>query len=170
MTALPFAAADQGAWINPRGNRRYLLWRTVGPSDATTIAFVMLNPSTANPEKDDPTLRKCRAFAHGWSHGLLLVGNLFSIRGSDPKDIDFRAQPDLYGDAVNEAVLRDVLCSSERVIAAWGAQDHIGKVQEQFRAMCRDEHVELYHLGLNDGGSPKHPLFLPKETQPVKWT
>lgn len=170
MTALPFAANDSGAWINPRGNRRYLLWRTVGYG-ATTVAFVMLNPSTADPQKDDPTLRKCRAFACDWGYGLLHVANLFSIRGADPKQIDFRAQPDLFSDQINDSVLREmVLCGADRIVAAWGAQDHIGRVTDQFRQMCRDERLDLYHLGLNDGGSPKHPLYLPKDTKPEKWT
>jgi hypothetical protein len=168
---LPFPAQAAGAWINPRGNRRYLLWRPTGCTGPDgRVAFIMLNPSDANAISDDPTIRRCRGFARDWGYTHLFVGNLYSIKGSDPKAIDFRKEPDLLGDRINEAVLDDLLSSMDRVVVAWGSHPHISGHAEQFRRLARDARCDLYHLGLNADGSPKHPLYLPKETKLEEWT
>ena len=170
---LPFAANDSGAWINALGTRRYLLWRTTGavhyPADDRLVAFIMLNPSDANAISDDPTVRRCRGFARDWGYTQLFIGNLYSIKGSDPKAIDFREQPDLFSDRINEAVLDDLIGSVDRVVAAWGSHSHIGRQQDRFRDLARNARCNLYHLGLNVDGSPKHPLYLAKDTKLEKW-
>lgn len=170
---LPFATNDSGAWINPRGNRRYLLWRMTGavpyPADDRLIAFIMLNPSDAGIHNDDPTLRRCRGFARDWEYTQLFIGNLYSIKGPKPDAIDFRNEPDLFSDHINVAVLEDLLVSTDLVVAAWGRQPHIGHQQEQFLELARNVRCDLYHLGLNDDGSPKHPLYLAKDTKLEKW-
>lgn len=166
--ALPFAANDKGAWINPRGNRRYLLWRTFNPQ-GTTVAFIMLNPSDADARDDDPTLRRCVGFAKSWGYGRVLVANLFSIIGSDPKALKLHKEPDLFGDRVNEAILEDVLTSADLVVCAWGAHTRIAHVVEQLLALARNHRVELHRLDSNADGSPTHPLFLSKELLPQRW-
>jgi hypothetical protein len=165
---LAFSANDSGAWINPRGNRRYLLWRVFNPQ-GKTVAFVMLNPSDADAKEDDPTLRRCIGYAKTWGYGRLLVVNLFSVIGSDPKALKLHEQPDLFGDRVNEAVLEDVLTSADLVVCAWGAHTRIGHVSEQLLALARNHRVELHRLDSNADGSPTHPLFLSKELRPEKW-
>src|SRR5574337_242506 len=54
---------------------------------ARTITFIMLNPSTADANTDDPTIRRCKGFARGWGYGRLLIVNLFAFRATDPRDM-----------------------------------------------------------------------------------
>jgi hypothetical protein len=145
-----------------------LLWRVWG-TGPKRVAFIMLNPSEANALVDDPTLRRCVGFGRDWGYDGLLVANLYSIKGADPDLIDFKAQGDLLSDRINEAVLDDVMSSADLVVAAWG-QNAMGAVAEQLRGLARDAGCALHHLGLNKDGSPKHPLYLAKDTKPEKWT
>jgi hypothetical protein len=51
------------------------------------ICFIGLNPSTADAEVNDPTIRRCIGFAHDWGFGGLLMLNLFAFRATDPKRV-----------------------------------------------------------------------------------
>ena len=73
----------QGAAIDPTGLYRYSLWRE-WDANAPRVAFVMLNPSRADANTDDPTLRRCLGFARSWGCGSIEVVNLFAYRASRP--------------------------------------------------------------------------------------
>ena len=63
------------------GMYRYSLWRE-WYADSPPVAFIMLNPSTADDRKDDPTIRRSIGFAHAWGFGALEVVNLFAYRAT----------------------------------------------------------------------------------------
>ena len=65
---------------------RYLLTRRVG-SGTKSVMFLMLNPSTADEVRDDPTIRRCIGFANSWECGWLYVTNLSPLRATDPADV-----------------------------------------------------------------------------------
>jgi hypothetical protein len=58
----------RGAVLSDDGVYRYRLWR-IWDDDRAPTAFLMLNPSTADATVDDPTLRRCIAFARRWGAG-----------------------------------------------------------------------------------------------------
>src|SRR5437868_14686902 len=70
------------AIFDPTGMYRYSLLRE-WCADSPRVAFIMLNPSTADDRKDDPTIRRCIGFAHSWGFGVLEVVNLFAYRATD---------------------------------------------------------------------------------------
>ncbi len=72
-----------GAVLSADGVYRYRLWRTWDASKPT-LAFLMLNPSTADATEDDPTIRRCLGFAKEWGYGSLVVVNLFALRSPNP--------------------------------------------------------------------------------------
>ena len=68
-----------GAVISECGTYRYRLHRGEG----RTLMFLMVNPSTADAEQDDATIRKCLGFAERNGFGRIVVGNLFAYRAKD---------------------------------------------------------------------------------------
>ena len=81
------------------------------------VAFVMLNPSTADAEKDDPTIRRCIDYAQQWGYNELLVLNIFAYRSTDPRKL--KSVNDPVGPLNHETFKRKLLDVGE-VICAWG--------------------------------------------------
>ena len=84
--------AAGAAVLSPCGAYRYLLTRRFGPGKKLAT-FVMLNPSTADAERDDATIRKCVGFARSWGCAGLQVVNLFAFRATDPTDLRMADDP-----------------------------------------------------------------------------
>ena len=78
-------AMERGARLSPCRTYRYALWRRWG--EGPPAMFIGLNPSTADETADDPTIRRCIAFARSWGHGALCMANLFAYRATQPADI-----------------------------------------------------------------------------------
>ena len=76
----------KGAIISKDKKHRYRLWR-IWDDSLPKALFIMLNPSTADVMLDDPTIRRCIGFAKSWGYGGIYVGNIFSLRSSNPKDL-----------------------------------------------------------------------------------
>ena len=74
------------AILSPCGRYRYRLERDLGAIGAMrgSVAFVMLNPSTADATTGDPTIRRCIGYARAWSYAKLIVGNAYAWRSTDP--------------------------------------------------------------------------------------
>lgn len=160
------------AVMSDDGLYRYALTRSWEPADAeapaSVIAFVMLNPSTADADADDATVRRCRAFAHGWSYTGLLVVNLFAWRARHPEELI--RTPDAVGPD-NPRYLDSMLSSAsvETVVAAWGAMPIAVAHGNAFRRRAAQLGRPLYTLGLTRDGHPRHPLYLPRTTALELW-
>jgi len=149
------------ATISPCGTWRYDLTRRWAPG-GTTCVFVCLNPSTADAEQDDPTVRRCVRFARDWGHHQFVMLNAYAFRATEPKVMQRAADP--IGPE-NDAYLRAWAERSAMVVAAWGA--HIDRFRQmQLRAMFRGR---LHYLRLTKQGFPGHPLYLPKTLTPQPW-
>jgi hypothetical protein len=84
LIPLPIWVRGSAVLGGERDEFRYELSR-VWNEDLATLLFVMMNPSTAGPDSDDPSVAKCRRYAEGWGFGSLLVGNTFAYRATDKK-------------------------------------------------------------------------------------
>jgi hypothetical protein len=142
------------------GTYRYALWRrwAAGPQ----VLFVMLNPSTADKQRDDPTIRRCIGFAARWGYGAVAVGNLFAFRTPSPDVLRQAAHP--VGRA-NDRWLERLAAESSRLIAAWGNDGAFLGRDAQVRELLGP----LYALALTRLGQPRHPLYLPGRAKPVPW-
>jgi len=143
-----------GAYID--GQYRYHLWRA-WKSAARSVCWVMLNPSTADGMKDDPTIRKCMAFSRAMGFGALDVVNLYALRSTDPAALRAAGFP--IGERT-DAVVRRVLSEYvDRVIVAWGT-----KAQEEragaMLQLIREAGHEPLSLHTTAAGAPGHPLYL----------
>lgn len=128
------------------------------------IAFVMLNPSTANEITPDPTVRRCMSFAAAWGYSTLLVANLFALRATDPRELARHADP--IGPE-NDAVLAALIDSATPIVAAWGAHPMAYVRAPDVLRLGRAR--DLCCLGTTASGSPRHPLYVPKSTALQPW-
>jgi hypothetical protein len=155
---------NRGARIDSTGRYRYTLWRGWDPG-RPRVAFVMLNPSTAGAERDDPTLRRCIRFAHDWGFGSVEVVNLFALRSRSPRSLRRAADP--VGPE-NDRHLLETAARARRIVAAWGVHGALGA---RDRAVTRilGARRRLHCLGTTAAGHPRHPLYLPVDTPLVPY-
>ncbi len=143
---------------------RYRLWRKWG--DGPTVGFLMLNPSTADEFRNDPTIERChrRAVAMGFS--ALEVVNIFAFRATDPKDLKKANAP--VGPDNDQAILTAAQ-HCDQLICAWGSHgDHLGRGAEVKELLIRNA-VQAHVLSLTKQGQPGHPLYIPYATTPQIW-
>lgn len=144
---------------------RYNLTRTWDPSGAK-VMFVMLNPSTATEERNDPTIERCERRARALDAGSFEITNLFAFRATDPRDLRRAAEPN---GPDNDATLTEAAHRATRIIAAWGVHGaHLNRAAEVTTLLIKIP-TPLYHLGLTKHGHPRHPLYLPYSQKPVLW-
>jgi len=144
---------------------RYLLWRRW---DAARPAanFLMLNPSTADERRLDPSCTRARNYAERWGYGALIVTNLFGWRATDPGDM--KAARDPVGRGNDAAILRAAHASA-MVVCAWGNHGtHRGRA-EQVLGFLASRKIPLHVLRMTGAGEPAHPLYLPGALAPRRW-
>ncbi len=144
---------------------RYALTRT-WDSDLPDACFLMLNPSTADHQQMDPTVRRCAGFARSWGAGGLIVLNAFALRSTDPKQLYIH--PDPIGPH-NDEVIRGHLSSPDLswVVAAWG--HHARKIGGRHRQVAALLGGRALALRVTKDGDPGHPLYVPASAVPVPW-
>lgn len=156
--------SDSWATISKDGKYRYLLGRRVSDSPSRLL-FIMLNPSTADATRNDPTIRRCMGFAQQWGFGLLQVANLFAYRTASPAEL--RSASDPVG-ADNQATLHSAMQDACLTVLAWG--NHGAYMNRSAAVVDLALSATLpHHLGMTMKGQPKHPLYLPKTTTPTAW-
>jgi hypothetical protein len=155
---------DRGARIDSTGRYRYTLWRGWDPR-RPRVAFVMLNPSTADGERDDPTLRRCIRFARDWGFGSMEIVNLFSLRARSPRRLRRAADP--VGPE-NDRHLLAAATRARRIVAAWGIHGALG-ARDLAVMRILGARRRLHCLGTTAAGHPRHPLYLAADTLPVPY-
>ena len=154
---LPDAVATQNALVSPDGLYRYWLTRTWQP-EVWRLGFIMLNPSTADAEVDDPTIGRCKDFARRLGYGGITVVNLYAYRATNPRDMLAAADPvGPENDAYLTELLRSRAEANVDTIAAWGAN---AKPDRVAAIMAMPGADRLMCLGLTKHGAPRHPLYL----------
>ncbi|HVJ31605.1 MAG TPA: DUF1643 domain-containing protein [Terriglobia bacterium] len=168
MTELLIQRGAQMA--GPSDIYRRTLWRTWDPSKLS-LGFIMLNPSTADGETDDQTIRVCMGRAQRMGYGGIKVSNLFMFRATFPIDLKKAADP--IGPDWEQALLTAVTFPCGMTIAAWGDDgwnmDGGKTVTKVIEMVTQDYGRDLYALALTKAGQPKHPARLAYELQPFVW-
>lgn len=142
---------------------RYLL-QIVWDDQRPLCQFIGLNPSTADEMKDDPTLRRCKAFARGWGCGGLMMTNLFAYRATSPAVM--KTQPSPIGQD-NDAWILWAASQAHLIICAWGNNGEFKG--RDFQVLHLLESRFLNCLRLTGAGQPEHPLYIPAPTQPIRY-
>lgn len=129
------------------------------------MLFIMLNPSTADATKNDPTIHRCIYFAERFGATSLTVVNLFALRATDPRKLKKHKDP--VGPE-NDAFVQSEIERHSRsgvVVAAWGANP-MAKFRGSEIIDMNAEHARILCLGVTKSGAPRHPLYV-KNDQPL---
>lgn len=160
------------AKLSPDGLYRYELTRWWGDPDAYVplyLTFVMLNPSTADAQLDDPTIRRCVGFATREGFRGIRVVNLYALRSTQPAAL--WTHPDPVGPdnrrSLRVALLRAYNTCSP-VVCAWGAHAHPEAV-DRFKRDAADCGAKLQALHVTKAGAPGHPLYLRADAPLQDW-
>ncbi len=147
---------ERDAVISDCGRYRYLL-RRVWNYDRPRALLVMLNPSTADAEVDDPTIRSCVRLLDVLAYGSFEVVNLYGWRATDPKElakVDARIGPD------NDRIMEGAIHRCDITVCAWGAHrdaaDRGRRVAEKIMAI----RPAVFCFGKTKAGHPRHPLYI----------
>ena len=165
------------AILSPCGLYRFRLDRVLGMFPGPTIGFCLHNPSTADGERDDPTSRRGIAFATAWGAQRLVYVNLWAGRATKPADLWRMADPvGPENDAHIAQAAAECATSGGFMVVAWGAVSPPTALRAT--AVARLAHVDaliratacdLRALAINADGSPKHPLYVRRDTTPMLW-
>lgn len=190
---------NSGATISKCGKYRFMLWREwrgtgtdenwlfwedddgsplldgAGEQMGEPLAcvFIMLNPSTADGEKDDPTIRKCVKLAKSWGFDQLIVINLFAWRATDPKALLQVPECDDPVGWQNQGYFEEALEGAGKIVCAWGANGaHLNQAETALGWIdeynIRNAPVEALRVS-EKTGQPWHPLYIPDLTTPIKF-
>ncbi|API59492.1 hypothetical protein BSL82_09385 [Tardibacter chloracetimidivorans] len=159
------------AIISPCGKYRYRLERPDVFGDFST-AVIMVNPSTADAERDDATIRKLIGFRNRYGWGNLIVGNLFAYRATDVRELARVSDPAGLPD--NDLHLMRMFREAQQIVVAWGP---ISKQPAYHRGRFRkvldliDGGKPVFSIGAPaKDGHPCHPLMLPYSRQLQPWS
>jgi hypothetical protein len=158
-----------GAVFSDCEQYRYRLWRE-WDNRLPSLCFVMLNPSTASEQEDDSTITRCIGRAAALQCGRLDVVNLFPYRLTDSKLLGSIADP-LGPVGKADGAILDAVDHASRVICAWGAHSVATARAADVLSIFQITGMvgKLYHLGLNQDGSPKHPLYIASKVTPKRF-
>ena len=159
----PIVSSASGALFSSCRRWRYLLWRQWDPAKPVAN-FLMLNPSTADEFKLDPSCTRARRYAEAWGYGSLIVTNVFGWRSTDPNGM--KAVKDPVGPGNDAAIVRAAK-ESEITVCAWG--NHGAFLERSSRIKDLLKNQKLHTLRVNANGEPAHPLYLPANLRPCPW-
>jgi len=124
--------------------------------------FIGLNPSTADENINDQTIRRCIGYAQRWGYAGLHMVNLFAFRATDPNEM--KKAPDPIGPA-NNRILLETAVRAKIIIAAWGTYGTYLDRDKEIQKMI----PKLHYLTLTKDGFPGHPCRLSKKLIPLPW-
>ena len=158
----------ENAVYSPCEKYRYCLTRRWG--EGKSLCFIMLNPSTATEEQNDPTVERCERRARKWEYAGIDIINLFAYRATNPKDM--KACDDPVGGRWNDVhtfgSIQDSKCGYKDIICGWGTHGGHNKRDQYVYDLLRDFGLPIKALEWTKHGHPKHPLYVPYSATPIE--
>jgi hypothetical protein len=161
--------ADVQKWatLTEDGVYRYDLGRRWAPG-GEHLLWVMLNPSTADAERDDATITALCRYSRDWGYNAAWVVNLFAYRATKP--IELLKAPDPIGPE-NDYHIIDHTTLADGIVVAWGTNGTLHGRDKVVYDMLRETRptIAIWCLTKTSAGHPHHPLRLAKDLQPIDW-
>lgn len=164
----PNLSAPSGAIFSECRRYRGLLWRLWNDvPNPRWLVCCALNCSTADAEKDDPTVGGMVSRGKSWGYDGFIMVNLFEWRSTDPKGLLLAADP--VGLEADGHILFAASIAAT-FICAWGSSSKLIPARASaVLKMLRDNGVNLHYLRMGKTGQPWHPLYLPHALEPTEW-
>ena len=163
----PSADYDIAKWLyapNFYSEYRYIL----GTRGKNPLICIGINPSTAEPDNLDNTLKSVERIALGNGFDSFIMFNVYAQRATSPDDMEKTCNLALHKE--NLEAFRYVLSISEKpaVWAAWGAiiekRGYLADCVRDMLAAGEDYGASWYCAGaITKKGHPHHPLYLRKD-------
>jgi hypothetical protein len=155
------------AILSECGRYRYLLTR-VWDAEKPKVIFIGVNPSTADAQKDDQTIRKLIWYAKRGGFGGIKMLNLFAFRSVKPKPLVMEEDP--IGPLNHFQLMAQIgdMEAGDRLIFMWGK--NASKINRKWEEHIKKNYGDIaYCFKINKDGSPAHPLFLAGDIEPIKY-
>ena len=168
-----------------RGDQNRLTLTRTWDASLDRVCFIGLNPSTADHQVDDPTVRRWMHFARRWGNGGFVAVNLYPFRSSSPAACrrwadwesngpDWYARDDILANI--DVVAREAKAAA-LVVACWGAgtwdADLVERVIEEVTTGT-EPWRDIHCFGTTASGDPIHPMArgrhrVPDDATPRLW-
>jgi len=152
------------AWFSPDNQYRFVLQRR-WDEYKSMVNFLMLNPSTADAFKNDPTVERCQRRAKEMGFGGLIVTNLFAFRSTDPKGL-YKAKDPIGME--NDVAILTSAGECTLVVCGWGGHGKYLNRGAKVLDMLNTAKIKSWALRLTKSGQPGHPLYVPYECKPFE--
>ena len=143
---------------------RYIL----GTKGKTPLICIGINPSTAEPDHLDNTLKSVERIAQGNGFDSFIMFNVYAQRATNPDAMERSCNLALHRE--NLEAFRYVLSISDKpaVWAAWGAiiekRDYLADCVRDMVAVGQEYGASWFCAGaISKKGHPHHPLYLRKD-------
>lgn len=163
----PSKEYDVEKWLyapNFYSEYRYIL----GTRGKNPLICIGINPSTAQPEDLDNTLKSVERIALGNGFDSFIMFNVYAQRATDPDAMEKTCNMQLHRE--NLEAFRYVLSISEKpaVWAAWGTiiekREYLPQCLQDMLAVGQTYGASWYCAGkVSKKGHPHHPLYLRKD-------
>lgn len=163
----PTDGYDVGRWIfvpNTYTEYRYIL----GTRGAKPLICIGVNPSTAAPDRLDPTLQSVERIARNNGFDSFIMLNAYPQRSTSPNQMDDACHVELHRENVEAFRYALSLSEAPSVWATWGniieIRPYLAKCLADMIAVSMDYQTAWYHCGgISKKGHPHHPLYLKKD-------
>lgn len=157
----------KNAYIDDSGMYRYSLSRANSYKPKKMVNFILLNPSTADAELDDPTVKSCiRLVKFNGCDGFYIT-NLFAYRAANPNDLLNASDP--IGPK-NDRFIKKYAKKCNKIVIAWGNKGTLHGRSNHVLESLKKITSEVYCLDINKTGQPKHPLYVRENTKFIKYS
>lgn len=138
-------------------------WRPIGSPNRYKpgyVAFVGLNPSTADENALDPTVTRCVRFSDKWGYRRMYMLNLFAFRATNP--LEMRVQADPVGDPSYFQAVAECIAGADMVVLCWGNHGVLKNRSEEFLSwLVVNGHINKCRaFAVTGNGQPGHPLYI----------
>lgn len=179
---LPFVPKTAHAVLSECRRYRYVLYRSLDglawdaeeradSSARKTVCFVMLNPSVANEDDNDPTIEKLIKYGARWGFQRLSVVNVYALIETDSKvlrqALGKNAASLIIGDH-NYAFLETELGNADQIVCGWGNEGAYRN--DAIHDLLAEIGKPAFCFKRNRNGTPVHPLYQRDDAVLVSYT